>query len=63
MLLRPGGVIAIDNVFMAGNAADPETTSENAIAMRAFNAMLKDDKRVDISLIPIGDGLTLARKL
>ena len=63
VLLRQGGVIAIDNIFMAGNSADPETTSENAIAMRAFNAMLKDDKRVDISLIPIGDGLTLARKL
>lgn len=62
-LLRPGGVLGFDNVFMQGNVADPETTSENAIAMRAFNAMLKDDARVDISMIPIGDGLTLARKL
>lgn len=62
-LLRPGGVIAVDNVFMDGNAADPETDSDNAKAMRTFNAMLKDDPRVDISLIPIGDGLTLARKI
>lgn len=62
-LLRPGGVIAVDNVFMGGNAADPETSSENAIAMRAFNAALKDDARVEISMIPIGDGLTLARKV
>lgn len=62
-LLRVGGVIAVDNIFMDGNAADPETTSENAQAMRKFNAMLKDDTRVELSLIPIGDGLTLARKV
>ncbi|WNJ99177.1 class I SAM-dependent methyltransferase [Thalassospiraceae bacterium LMO-JJ14] len=62
-LLRPGGVIAVDNVFMGGNAADPETSSENAIAMRGFNAALKDDARVEISMVPIGDGLTLARKV
>jgi len=48
---------------MDGNAADPDTTSENAQAMRKFNAMLKDDTRVELSLIPIGDGLTLARKV
>lgn len=62
-LLRDGGVIAVDNIFMDGNAADPDTTSENAQAMRKFNAMLKDDTRVELSLIPIGDGLTLARKV
>ena len=62
-LLRQGGVIAVDNVFRGGKVADPDTDSENAIAMRAFNAMLKDDQRVEISLVPIGDGLTLARKL
>ncbi len=62
-LLRQGGVIAFDNIFMGGSAADPATTSKNAIAMRKFNALLKDDRRVDISLIPIGDGLTLARKV
>ncbi|MDB9704388.1 class I SAM-dependent methyltransferase [Rhodospirillales bacterium] len=62
-LLRVGGVIAVDNIFMDGNAADPDTTSENAQAMRKFNVMLKDDTRVELSLIPIGDGLTLARKV
>ena len=62
-LLRVGGVIAVDNIFMDGNAADPDTTSENAQAMRKFNAMLKDDTRVELSLIPIGDGLMLARKV
>jgi len=62
-LMRVGGVIAVDNIFMDGNAADPETTSENAQAMRTFNALIKEDMRVEISLIPIGDGLTLARKI
>lgn len=62
-LLRSGGVVAVDNIFMDGNAADPDTTSENAQAMRKFNAILKDDARVELSLIPIGDGLTLARKI
>lgn len=62
-LVRPGGVIAVDNIFMGGGVADPDTTSENALAMRNFNAALKTDKRVDISLVPIGDGLTLARKV
>ena len=45
-LLRVGGMIAVDNIFMDGNAADPDTTSENAQAMRKFNTMLKDDTRV-----------------
>ena len=62
-LLRVGGMIAVDNIFMDGNAADPDTTSENAQAMRKFNAMLKVDTRVELSLIPIGDGLMLARKV
>ncbi len=62
-LLRPGGVIAVDNIFMGGSSADPETESANAQAMRKFNAALKEDTRVEISLLPIGDGLTLARKV
>ena len=62
-LLRTGGVIACDNIFMGGGAADGRSTSENAIAMRKFNEKIKKDKRVDISLVPIGDGLTLARKI
>lgn len=61
-LLKPGGVIAVDNVFMGGGVADKRKRSENVVAMRAFNEKLKSDKRVDLSLIPIGDGLTLARK-
>lgn len=61
-LLRTGGVIAVDNVFMGGDVADKRKRDENAVAMRGFNEKLHRDKRVDITMIPIGDGLTLARK-
>jgi len=62
-LIKPGGVMAFDNVFMSGNVADKRKKSEGTVAMRAFNEMLKDDGRVEISMLPIGDGLTLARKI
>ncbi|MFQ5469518.1 MAG: class I SAM-dependent methyltransferase [Gammaproteobacteria bacterium] len=61
-LIRPGGVIAIDNVLWGGAVIDPENTNEDTIAIRQFNEFLHSDDRVDISLVPIGDGLTLARK-
>ncbi|MFZ5652894.1 MAG: O-methyltransferase [Pseudomonadota bacterium] len=61
-LLRPGGLIVVDNVLWGGRvlegaAADPDTR-----AIQAFNRALRDDQRVDLSLVPVGDGLTLARK-
>ena len=62
-LVRPGGLIAIDNVLWSGRVADPEDTDKRTIAIREFNQKLYQDKRVDISLVPIADGLTLARKL
>jgi caffeoyl-CoA O-methyltransferase len=61
-LLRPGGLIAVDNVLWGGSVVDSRDTSEDTQAIRAFNAALANDRRVDISLVPIGDGLTLARK-
>lgn len=61
-LLRPGGVIAIDNVLRDGRVADPADRRADTTAMRAFNARLHEDARVDLTLLPIGDGLTLARK-
>lgn len=61
-LLRPGGVIVVDNVFLMGEAAGPETANANAIAMRAFNRALSEDARVDFCVIPMADGITLARK-
>jgi predicted O-methyltransferase YrrM len=62
-LVRPGGLIAIDNVLWSGRVADPNNTDKRTIAIREFNQKLHQDERVDISLVPISDGLTLARKL
>ena len=62
-LVRPGGLIAIDNVLWSGRVADPHDTDKRTIAIREFNQKLHQDKRVDISLVPISDGLTLAMKL
>jgi len=61
-LLRPGGLVAIDNVLWHGAVADPDDEDEDTMALRALNDKLHDDTRVDISMLPIGDGLTLARK-
>ncbi len=62
-LLRPGGLIAVDNTLWDGRVADDAVDDDDTQAIRAFNAALHDDARVDLSLVPIGDGLTLARKL
>ena len=61
-LVRDGGLIAIDNTLWEGKVVDPEVTDGDTEAIRRFNAKLKDDERVSLSLVPIGDGLTLARK-
>jgi O-methyltransferase len=61
-LVRPGGVIAVDNTLWHGRVADDPNPSEDTRALRAFNQKLHGDERVDLSLVPIGDGVTLARK-
>jgi predicted O-methyltransferase YrrM len=61
-LLRPGGLIVVDNTLWSGRVADPENAEADTVAMRHFNEHLHRDERVDLSLVPIGDGLTLARK-
>ncbi len=61
-LLRPGGLICVDNVFMMGGVLEETGRDENAKAMKAFNAALAADGRVTLSMLPVGDGLTLARK-
>lgn len=60
-LLRPGGLLAADNTLWSGSLIDPGE-DENARALADFNEHLRDDQRIDLSLVPIGDGLTLARK-
>lgn len=61
-LVRAGGVIAIDNVLWSGKVIDPGEKDADTEAIRALNAALTYDERVTLSLVPIGDGLTLARK-
>eukprot|EP00889_Picochlorum_renovo_P004480 jgi/Picre1/31510/NNA_006862.t1 len=62
-LIRPGGVIAIDNVLWYGKVADPSVNDKTTEALRELNAFLRDDARVDMTLVPVGDGLTLCTKL
>lgn len=60
-LLRPGGLIAVDNTLWDGAVADPDNNAPDTCAIRDFNQALCDDKGVVLSLVPIGDGLTLVR--
>lgn len=59
-LLRPGGLVAYDNVLWGGSVIDASDRSDDTVALRAFNAMLAADDRVQIAMLPIGDGVTLA---
>jgi predicted O-methyltransferase YrrM len=61
-LIRPGGLIAVDNTLWGGAVADPGVHDAETLAIREFNDHLLTDQRVDLSLMPIGDGLTLARR-
>lgn len=61
-LLRPGGVIALDNMLWSGRVADPAWHDADTDALRALNASIHADTRVDASLLTIGDGVMLARK-
>ena len=71
-LLRPGGVIAIDNVLLFGSVVDPSVldadlrsriSDADIVAMRKLNEKVKNDTRVDTTMLPLADGLTLVRKL
>ncbi|PSO50647.1 MAG: hypothetical protein BRC34_16755 [Cyanobacteria bacterium QH_1_48_107] len=61
-LVRSGGLIVVDNVLWSGKVADSQIQDEDTQALRAFNEKISHDERVSISLVPIADGLTLARK-
>ena len=61
-LIRPGGLIAVDNTLWSGAVADPGVRDADTQAIREFNDHLLTDQRVDLSLLPLGDGLTLARR-
>jgi caffeoyl-CoA O-methyltransferase len=61
-LLRPGGLMALDNTLWSGAVLNPEEREPNTVALRALNDKLHRDERIDLSLLPVGDGVTLARK-
>lgn len=61
-LVRPGGLILVDNTLWSGDVANPVNNEPDTVALRAFNEALHHDERIDLALLPVGDGLTLARK-
>jgi caffeoyl-CoA O-methyltransferase len=61
-LLRPGGLLAIDNVFWGGEVTDPSVDDESVRGIRSMSRALAEDGRVTLAMVPIADGLTLARK-
>lgn len=61
-LVRPGGLMAFDNTLWGGRVIDPEADDEDTAAIRAFNRRLADDERVSLSMVPVADGVTLARR-
>jgi caffeoyl-CoA O-methyltransferase len=60
--LRPGGLVLLDNVLWGGAVVDPADTEPDTVALRAVNDHVAADPRVDVVMLPIADGLTLARK-
>jgi len=61
--MRPGGVLMVDNVLWSGAVVDASVSDENTVAIRAFNDWLAADDRVETVMLPLGDGLTLARRV
>jgi caffeoyl-CoA O-methyltransferase len=60
--LRPGGLVLVDNVLWSGKVVDPEANDADTVALREFNDYVLTDERVEQVLVPVADGLTLARK-
>ncbi|MFC7531617.1 class I SAM-dependent methyltransferase [Actinoplanes sp. GCM10030250] len=61
-LIRPGGLIVLDNTLFFGRVVDPDAQDTDTVAIRELNAALRDDPRVDLTLLPFADGVTLLRK-
>ncbi len=61
-LLRPGGLIAVDNTLWGGSVADADNCEPDTEAIRAFNEKLRNDERIELAMLPVADGLTLALK-
>jgi predicted O-methyltransferase YrrM len=61
-LLRPGGLVALDNMLWRGQVAEPHPEDEDALPIQALNAKVRTDSRVEACLLTLGDGVLLARK-
>lgn len=61
-LLRPGGVVGVDNTLWSGAVADPDNQTADTVAIRALNKLVYEDERVESCVLPIGDGLSIALK-
>jgi O-methyltransferase len=61
-LVRPGGLVLLDNMLWGGAVADPTDQERQTIGLRRLNTKLQEDQRISMSLLPLGDGLTVARK-
>ena len=61
-LVRPGGLIVLDNMLRRGRVADPNEDDADTVALRNLNARIADDSRVDSVLLPIASGVTLVRR-
>ena len=60
--LRRGGLVVVDNVLWGGSVIDQEDRKDSTLAIRDFNARIADDRRVDLVMLPVSDGITIARK-
>ncbi|GAB3466581.1 O-methyltransferase [Actinophytocola sediminis] len=61
-LVRPNGLLVFDNTLLFGRVVDPAAQDPDTVAIRALNDLLRDDDRIDLVLLPMGDGITLVRK-
>jgi predicted O-methyltransferase YrrM len=61
-LLRPGGIVLVDNVLWGGRVADASDQEASTVAIRKLNDLIAADDRADVVMVPVGDGLTVARK-
>ena len=62
VLTRPGGLIVLDNTLWSGRVTDPTQQDPDTLGVRSVNTTLRDDQRIDLSMLPMADGITLARK-
>ncbi|GAA3676428.1 class I SAM-dependent methyltransferase [Streptomyces iranensis] len=61
-LVRPGGLVVVDNTLFSGRVIDPLADDADTAGVREVNAMIRDDERVDVSMLPMADGITLVRR-